>query len=175
MLTTLLDISEAETGVMRLDIKSVKVSELIERVVDLYGCVAEEKEIKLTSSCPENLTIAADSLRLGRVLANLVDNALKYTPSGGNVQIEAEGLQKQVRISVKDNGIGIEKTELTRIWDRLYRCDKSRSEKGLGLGLSLVKAVVEAHRGTIEVESVPGKGSIFKVTLPVFLPGPGGG
>ncbi len=166
MLNTLLDISEAETGVMKLDIREIKVSELIERVVDLYGYVAEEKGIKMSVSCPADLVASADDSRMARVLANLVDNAIKYTPSGGSVSIEGQGDNEEVKIFVRDNGTGIEQAELPRIWDRLYRGDRSRSEKGLGLGLSLVKAVMEAHGGRVEAASLPGEGSILTVTLP---------
>ena len=100
-------------------------------------------------------------------LANLVDNALKYTPSGGRVEVEAERVENQVVLRVRDNGMGIPLVEQGRIWERLYRGDKSRHEKGLGLGLSLVKAIVQAHQGQAEVHSEPGKGAEFVVRLPV--------
>jgi signal transduction histidine kinase len=101
-----------------------------------------------------------------QVLANLVDNAVKYTPEGGRVDVEARRQDSEAAVIVRDTGEGIAPEELPRIWDRLYRGDASRSQRGLGLGLSLVKAVVEAHRGRIEVSSEPGKGSTFMVVLP---------
>jgi signal transduction histidine kinase len=100
-------------------------------------------------------------------MANLIDNAIKYTPAGGRVDIEACRKEQEVVITVKDTGVGIPDEELDRIWDRLYRGDRSRSQRGLGLGLSLVKAIVGAHRGYVEVSSVPGAGSVFTVYLPV--------
>ncbi len=100
------------------------------------------------------------------MLANLVDNAIKYTPRGGKVDIEADQAENEVKITVKDTGVGISERELDNIWDRLYRGDKSRTERGLGLGLSLVKAIVGAHRGYVEVLSTPGVGSAFSVHLP---------
>jgi heavy metal sensor kinase len=166
MLDTLMDISEAETGVMKLDLKRVNVSALIEGVVELYRYVAEDKGIIVRSKSSKDLSLTADPNRMRQILANLLDNAIKYTPSGGRIDIEAHQGEEKIVILVKDTGIGIQPEELPRIWDRLYRCDQSRSQKGLGLGLSLVKAVVQAHKGQIEVFSEPGKGSTFKIYLP---------
>ena len=166
LLDTLMDISEAETGVLPLDLQPVSIEKLVQKVVDLYSLVAEEKGITLTMSVPAGLTVYADPTRLGQALANLVDNAIKYTPSGGQVTIAAGGKDDSVFLSVTDTGTGISKDELPKIWERLYRGDRSRSEKGLGLGLSLVKAIVKRHEGTIDVQSHPGKGSTFTVRLP---------
>jgi signal transduction histidine kinase len=110
--------------------------------------------------------ITADRNRLQLLLSNLLDNAVKYTPNQGEVKISADFLPLEVRIHVRDTGIGIEEADLPRIWDRLYRADKSRSQRGLGLGLSSVKAFVEAHGGTATVATTPGKGSTFTVTFP---------
>jgi heavy metal sensor kinase len=166
MLNTLMDISEAETGVMKLDTQSVNVSALIEGVVELYRYVAEDKGILVHTVTSNDLYLTADPNRMRQILANLLDNALKYTPSGGRIDIEAHHSGQHIVILVKDTGIGIHQEELPRIWDRLYRCDQSRSQKGLGLGLSLVKAIVQAHKGQIEVFSNPGKGSTFTISLP---------
>jgi signal transduction histidine kinase len=94
-----------------------------------------------------------------------VDNALKYTPEGGNVRFSCTAESGRVTVRVGDTGIGIPPSEQPRIWERLYRGDKSRSQRGLGLGLSLVKAIVEAHRGEVSVQSRPGEGSEFAVTI----------
>lgn len=166
MLNTLMDISEAETGVMKLDLKSVNVLDLIEGVAELYRYVAEDKGILVHTMASNDLSLTADPNRMRQILANLLDNAIKYTPNGGRIDIEAHQRQKNIVVFVKDTGIGIHPEELTRIWDRLYRCDQSRSQKGLGLGLSLVKAIVQAHKGQIEVFSEPGKGSTFSISLP---------
>ncbi len=101
------------------------------------------------------------------MLANLVDNAIKYTPDGGRVEIEAFKNGQEVVVLIKDNGIGITPDDLPRIWDRLYRSDKSRSQRGLGLGLSLVKAVVQAHHGKIEAATNASGGSLFSLSLPL--------
>ena len=97
--------------------------------------------------------------------ANLLDNAIKYTPAGGRVDVSAGREGDRAVLRVSDTGLGIPADEQPRIWDRLFRGDRSRAERGLGLGLSLVKAIVEAHGGTVSVESQPGHGSVFTVRL----------
>jgi signal transduction histidine kinase len=167
MLNTLMDVSEAETGAMKLEEEEMNVAPLIEDVVELYSYVAEEKGVSVHKGFPEELYLKGDRNWIRQVLANLLDNAIKYTPSGGRIDIEAFRREQEVAITVKDTGVGISPEELDRIWERLYRGDKSRSQRGLGLGLSLVKAIVGAHRGYVEVSSVPGAGSVFTVYLPV--------
>jgi heavy metal sensor kinase len=167
MLDTLMDISEAETGTMRLEIGDVPVAALVAQVVDLYEDVAEDKRIEVSTNVEDNLTVPADSRRLRQVLANLVDNAIKYTPSGGRVTVSARRENSVVRFDVADTGIGIAAHDLPHIWERLYRGDQSRAERGLGLGLSLVRAIVAAHGGTVDVEAEPGRGSTFIVRLPI--------
>jgi signal transduction histidine kinase len=166
MLKTLMDVSEAETGTMRLNSEPFDASSLVRDVLDLYQIVAEEKQVSLQAQAPEGLVLEADRIRLQQVLANLVDNALKYTPAGGRVEVSASADATRLWLAVKDNGMGIPEEELPRIWERLYRGDKSRSQKGLGLGLCLVKAVVQAHGGQVEVSSRPNEGSVFTVQLP---------
>ncbi len=166
MMNTLMDISEAETGALKLDIRPVDVSHLLEEVVELYRYVAEDKNITLCTEKPAKLVVKADPDKMLQVLANLLDNAVKYTPSGGKVQVEAYLRQNQVTVLMRDTGMGISPEDIPRIWDRLYRGDQSRSQRGLGLGLSLVKAIVQAHGGHVEVSSQPGNGSIFAVYLP---------
>ena len=167
MLNTLMDISEAETGVMRLRLEMLDVAALVEDIVDLYRYVAEEKEITITLNAPERIDAFVDRNRFRQVIANLLDNAIKYTPSGGAVTVSAGRAEKQLVLSVQDSGIGIPQEDLTRVWDRLYRGDKSRSQRGLGLGLSFVKAIVIAHHGSTMLTSEPGKGSLFSVRLPL--------
>ena len=108
-----------------------------------------------------------DRTRLEQVAANLLDNAVKYTPPGGRVEVDVQREGADAILRVRDTGPGIPPDELPRIWTRLFRGDSSRAERGLGLGLSLVKAIVEAHGGTVAVESEPGKGSTFIVSLPL--------
>jgi signal transduction histidine kinase len=138
---------------------------LIYDVVELDGYVAEEKNIGLSSNVSKNLYLLADPRRMRQVLANLLDNAIKYTPADGRVEIEAFQKGQQITVLFKDTGIGIPAEEIPRIWDRLYRGDKSRSQRGLGLGLSLVKAVVQAHHGHVEASQNPGGGSLFTLYL----------
>jgi signal transduction histidine kinase len=166
MLRALMDVAEAETGTMHLNLAPVNLNRLCEEVVDLYSILAEEKSITLTSQLSPDTTLTADRVRLQQALANLLDNAVKYTPTQGKVSLTTSTTPDTIRIEVIDTGLGIPPHDLPRIWQRLYRGDKSRSEKGLGLGLSLVKAVVEAHKGSVSVESSPGQGSRFSILLP---------
>ena len=167
MLTTLMDISEAETGTMRLALTDVEVAPIVTEAVELFEDVAEDSGVRITSKASETLAVRADRDRLRQAIGNLVDNAVKYTPRGGNVEIEATRDGRNAAIRVRDTGVGIAERDLPRIWDRLYRGDQSRATRGLGLGLSLVRASVEAQGGTVSVESTPGKGSTFTLRLPL--------
>jgi signal transduction histidine kinase len=166
MLNTLMDISEAETGAMRLAPTRVSLAALIDDMRELYQYVASERGITLESEVPPELEVDADLNRLRQVIANLLDNAVKYTPAGGRVRIEASRREDRVRITVRDTGPGIPDEELPHIWERLYRGDRSRSTPGLGLGLSLVQAIVQAHGGTVAARNLPEGGAEFTVRLP---------
>lgn len=167
MLNTLMDISEAETGALKLNLEAVNIATLMEDAVNLYQDVAEEKGVTVSTIAPKELWLTADRNRMRQVLANLLDNAIKYTPRGGRIELGAHRQERTVVLSVRDTGMGLTPDELPKVWDRLYRGEASRSERGLGLGLSLVKAVVHAHRGHVEVSSAPGVGSVFTVVLPI--------
>ena len=167
MLDTLMDISEAETGTMNIHSKQVNICDLIGKIADMYAFVAEEKEISMDIKLPESLYIPIDSNRMGQVISNILDNAVKFTAPGGHIYIDVLQRNEYVIIRVKDNGTGISHEELPMIWDRLYRGDQSSTGKGLGLGLSLVKGIVEAHNGHVEAVSEPGKGSTFIIRLPI--------
>jgi signal transduction histidine kinase len=136
----------------------------------LYEDLAEERGIDIRTNVPAELAIDVDRNRMRQVLANLLDNAVKYTSAGGVVQIAARRDTSDAVLTVSDTGVGIPPEELPRIWDRLYRGDKSRSTRGLGLGLSLVKAIVAAHGGRVDVQSRPGAGSTFELRLPAEVP-----
>jgi len=143
---------------------------VVSLLLELYEDVAQEKNITVTAHIDPEGEITADRNRLQLLLSNLIDNAIKYTPEDGHVKIDAAFTPQEVKIRVSDSGIGIDPGDLPRIWDRLYRGDKSRSQRGIGLGLSLVKAFVEAHAGTVTVTSEPGQGSMFTVTFPRSVP-----
>jgi signal transduction histidine kinase len=166
MLTTLMDISEAETGTMKLNVVPIELPKLISEVTDLYEDTAEDAGIVLTANVPADLVVTADRDRLRQAVANLVDNAIKYTPRGGRIDVSASVESGTMTIRVADTGPGISEQDLPRIFDRLYRGDQSRTTHGLGLGLSLVRAYVEAQGGTITVESKQGSGSTFIIRLP---------
>ncbi|HNZ65191.1 MAG TPA: HAMP domain-containing sensor histidine kinase, partial [Smithella sp.] len=170
MLNALMDISEAETGVMTLDLKEIDLKELISAIADIYLYDAEEKNIRLVVNIPANLTVHADSTRLRQAIANLIDNAIKYTPPGGCITLDAGSNETNIFISVSDTGGGISPADMPRIFERLYRGDKSRSQRGLGLGLCLVKAIATAHHGAINVQNLPGRGAVFTLTLPQHTP-----
>jgi signal transduction histidine kinase len=174
MLNTLMDISEAETGTMRLNRERVNLTGLVREAVEIYEDAAEEKRVTVTleDSAAGDLWVDVDRIRMRQVLANLLDNALKYTPPGGSVAVAARLAGGDVQLSVSDTGVGIPPEELPRIWERLYRGDKSRSERGLGLGLSVVKAIVEAHGGRVTVQSAPDRGSRFVLHLTAAGPPP---
>ena len=166
MLTTLMDISEAETGTMKLNVSQVGLAPLALEIHDLYEDSAEAAGVSFDVNVPQSLIVAADRDRLRQALANLVDNAIKYTPRGGRVDLEAVADQQHVEIRVRDTGAGVAEQDLPRIFDRLYRGDQSRATRGIGLGLSLVRAYVEAQGGNVTVTTSPGKGSTFTIKLP---------
>jgi signal transduction histidine kinase len=166
MLNTLMDISEAESGAMPLNREPVHLSEVAARAVDLYRDVAETKGVTLTLNTSKDVTVFGDRVRLEQVAANLLDNAVKYTPSDGHVFVDVLSEGNRGLLRVRDTGVGIPPDEIPQIWERLFRGDTSRAERGLGLGLSLVKAIVEAHGGTVSVASDLGRGSTFTVALP---------
>jgi signal transduction histidine kinase len=167
ILNTLMDITEAETGMMKLQREPADLCQLALEVVELYQYVAEEKKITVTTDCLGRCEASVDRIRMRQVFANLLDNAIKYTPEAGQVTISVRREPAKALAVFSDTGMGIPAEEQDKIWTRLYRGDKSRSQRGLGLGLSLVKAVVQAHGGQVTVSSEPGKGSQFTVSLPV--------
>ena len=167
MLNTLMDITEAESGVLKLQPSQLSIAQLLEEVRDLYDFVAEDAGVRLSVARAEDITIVGDPVRLRQVVANLVDNAIKYTPAGGEVTLTSAAQEGGVEIRVTDTGVGIDVEERERVWDRLYRGAPGQENRGMGLGLSLVKAIVEAHGGEVALESEPGQGSTFAVHLPI--------
>jgi len=166
MLDIMMSVAEAESGTMKLNQEDFELKPQIEEILHLYEYLAEEEGITITAAIGDNLIINGDRTRLSQVWANLTDNGIKYNRKNGRLAIEAEPAPDGLQVSFTDTGIGISEQERPRIWERLYRGDRSRSRQGLGLGLNYVKAVVDAHGGSIEVASTLNQGSRFSVFLP---------
>lgn len=165
-LDTLMDLAEAEAGAARPRPQKIDARSLLEESAELYRLGAEGSGRSLELDCAEDLSVRADPARLRRILANLLDNAVKYGGSGGRIRLSARDENGTVAIAVEDDGPGIAAEDLPRIFDRLYRSGRNRDKSGLGLGLSLVKALVEAQGGTVAADNVPGRGARFVVRLP---------
>ena len=162
----LLDISEADAGAIKLKIHREDIPKIGDEVVDLYQVVADEKNISLLNHIERGLAWQVDRRRVKRALANLVDNAIKFSPERTIVTIRGYEKNNRLTLEVTDQGKGVSAEDLPHIWDRLYRGDHSRSEKGMGLGLALVRSIVTAHGGLAEAEAIPEGGSCFRIILP---------
>ncbi len=161
-------LSKSDENQIALDCESVNLKPLIEEVCKHAEIIASEKNIKIVIAYLEELQVYGDPVRLRQMVWNVVINGIKYTQHGGEVKISVQGKGDGVLIIIQDNGIGISEEELPLIFNRFYRVDKARSrqEGGTGLGLSICKFIVDAHKGSITIESKLGKGTKFKITLP---------
>jgi signal transduction histidine kinase len=162
-------LSLADAGSLTLNKIEITPKALLLRVTDIYQLLAEKIEVSLTARISPDLPlVCVDEERLVQVLGNLVSNALRYTPKGGQIIVEAKRSDDSVELSVQDTGIGITAEDLSRIFERFYRVDQSRrqNEGESGLGLSIARSIIEAHGGTIAVESEMGRGTKFNITLP---------
>ncbi|MFQ6024271.1 MAG: sensor histidine kinase [Acidiferrobacterales bacterium] len=166
MINATLDIAEAESGAAKLKVTEIDLVDVVLDASDLFKTVAEDRHITIATDLPKQCRIQGDLQRLQRVVANLLDNAFKYTPAGGTVTIKLSDEGELVKLSIEDTGVGISADELSRIFQRFYRCDRSRSEHGNGLGLSLALAFARAHGGDVTVRSTSEEGSTFTVALP---------
>jgi heavy metal sensor kinase len=167
MINTMLMISKTEAGVGQLDRRKMDIAGLVRDACDLFQSPAEDKGLKLVCIPPENFSIYGDMRLIQRMIENLLDNAIKYTPPNGSIIVGIHSMDNQsALISVKDTGIGISEQELPHIFERFYRCDPSRSQAGTGLGLSFARAVARAHNGDITVTSAPDRGSTFTAIIP---------
>jgi len=164
----LLTLSNIEIGKIKMQMEYFAINELIVEVIDQLSIRSERKNISIQfKSKKKTIIVFADWLRIKQVLVNLISNAIKYTKDSGQIKVEIDETDTNVKIKIIDNGVGIPKTELGRIFERFYRVDKSRSRErgGTGLGLAIVKHILEGHNSSVEVESVEGKGSVFKFQL----------
>ncbi len=166
MINTALELAQTESGADMKRREPLDLNRLVENLADLYSVAAEDAEIDLQYHVPEDpCMINGSKSRLQRLLANLLDNALKYTPPGGRVTISLSKKREEILLRVSDTGHGIAPEDLPHIFDRFYRADSSRSLPGNGLGLSLVRAIAENHGGSVHAESTPGKGTDFIITF----------
>src|SRR6266851_990033 len=169
----LLKLSKMDADRLELEIRRLSVPQFVESCIETAQRPAKEKDLNLSVKLPERLPdIAADRPRLTEVLQNLLDNAIQYTPSGGQIRVSAAADGNEVTFTVSDTGIGIPRSDQPRIFERFYRVDVARSREvgGTGLGLAIAKHLVEAQGGRIWVESEVGRGSQFHFTVPVFEP-----
>ncbi len=167
LVRALLLLSQSETGQIPMNKSVVNLSDLLKELVDQFQIPAEAHNLKLMHVEQGPVLCEADPTQMERVVTNLLSNAIKYTPAGGWVRAWAEAAGSNARLVVEDSGVGIPQDHLPHIFDRFYRVPDPNPEKGLGLGLSFVAAIVKAHGGEIQVESQRGKGSRFEITLPM--------
>jgi signal transduction histidine kinase len=169
----LLDLSRLESGDVPLRREPVSLAPLVALVMSEIEVACADREVEVVSDLSDDLpTIEADSERVHQVIFNLVDNAVRFTPEGGEVRIEAHRHNGSVEVSVADTGVGIPADALPRLFERFYRVDpaRAREDGGTGIGLAIARSVVEAHGGSIRAESAPGHGSVFTFDLPVSRP-----
>jgi signal transduction histidine kinase len=167
LLRAVMEISEAEAGMLRLEKSACDLGALARAAVELYGEVAEAKPVALGVEIFGPVPVLADATRLRQAIANLVDNAVKYTPAGGRATVRVAVENGEAVLTVSDTGPGVPLAEQPRVWERLFRGDASRSQRGLGLGLSLVRVIVEAHGGRAGQHNAPEGGAVFEVRLPL--------
>jgi two-component system, OmpR family, phosphate regulon sensor histidine kinase PhoR len=167
LIQDLLDLSKSEQG-FHLDIQPVNLKSLVQETVEILLPKAEKKNIDLSLTVAGSPMMDGDPPRLKQIIINLVSNSLTYTPANGSVKVNVEEKNEHVKLTIKDTGIGIKESEIPRIFERFYRVDKARSRNsgGTGLGLAIVKHLVEAHHGTINVQSKLGEGSEFIILFP---------
>jgi len=167
LINTMLVISKTEAGVDKLNDENLDLAEIVQDACNLFQSSAEDKTVDLRCHPSAQLSIRGDKRMIQRMVANLLDNAIRYTLDGGTVDVSVLSPRPgPVSVIIKDTGIGISKEDLPHIFERFYRCEPSRSLSGTGLGLSLALAIARAHGGNIEVSSTLGKGSTFTLTLP---------
>ncbi|MBL8154034.1 MAG: heavy metal sensor histidine kinase [Anaerolineae bacterium] len=165
----LLMLARTDTLEQPLEVREVDLSQMLVTVTEQFASLADEKRIRLTHEIAPSLRLDGDEDQLIQIVFNLIDNAIKYTPEGGRVQVIARSIAQAVEIQVVDSGAGIPSEEHSRIFDRFYRMNaaRNRNQGGFGLGLAIAKRIVDLHRGTIQMVSTLGQGTQFIVTLPL--------
>lgn len=167
LINEMLEITRTEASINQLERSEFPLTELLRQAGSLFCELAEDRKIRLMLSLPKNeIQIRADKVKVQRLVANLLDNALKFTPAGGTVELSLRERDGAIAVSVRDSGCGIAPEDAGKIFKRFYRCDASRTLPGNGLGLAMVQAIANAHRARIELDSTPGKGSCFTVVFP---------
>ena len=162
----LLELARIESGKVPLVMENILPNDLVRPIVDRMYIQAKRSGIEIKWECPDTLPhVLADPPRMEQVISNLLNNAIKFTPSGGEIVISCREKEDSIEFSVKDNGVGIPVDDLMRIFERFYKADRARSGGGTGLGLAISRHLVEAHQGRIWVQSEEGKGSTFSFTL----------
>ena len=167
LVENLLMLASFESKKIMPDRTALDLSLLIQSVVNNIDKLARKKGIVISLAGQEGVTIIGDEKQFKQLFLNIIDNAIKYTPEGGKINVSVKTGDNNAIVSVKDTGVGIPTDDIAHIFDRFYRVHSARASYGFGLGLSIVKAIVDAHRGNIEVESVPGQGTTFIVILPL--------
>lgn len=168
MVSELLELSRIESGRVPLRMKRTNPFILITNAIERLILQAERAGLELEIDCTENLPeITADPVRLEQVLVNLIHNAIKFTPQGGVIRVSARLMESNVQFCVEDNGVGISREDLPRIFERFYKTDRARSSGGTGLGLAIARHTVEMHGGKIWAKSIEGKGSQFYFIIPL--------
>jgi two-component system phosphate regulon sensor histidine kinase PhoR len=165
----LLSLAQLESSQAKLELSVVQVDELLNNLIRDWKEKLAAKNLKVIVDLPpEALTLRADGTRLEEVLHNLLDNAVKFSHENGRIHLQATRRGSEMVLSVADNGLGISKEHLPRIFERFYRADKARSRElgGTGLGLAIVKHIAQLHGGRVEAESEPGHGTTIRVVLP---------
>lgn len=163
----LLTLARVEAEALSLSASSINLADLIQELVAEMEILARQKNLELTLEKKADPIITGDQEKLKRVFINLLDNAIKFTPAGGKIEVKVEKEDNLARVQIADSGVGISEEQLQHIFDRFYRGEAGGNSSGSGLGLSIARSIVEAHKGKIEVKSQVGKGSIFTVFLPL--------
>jgi two-component system phosphate regulon sensor histidine kinase PhoR len=168
MVNELMELSRIETGGIKLQKEATELNLILKETAKRFSPQAERKKQTIIMRLDNSLnTVPADVGRISEVINNIVHNAIKFTPEGGEIILSSRGTPDSVTVSISDSGIGISPKDLPRVFERFFKADKSRTQSGTGLGLAIAKHIIQAHDGKIWVESEPGKGSIFSFSLPV--------